>query len=276
MPMSASNAVGVVSGRMDLLILGGLVAASDLGYYSAAFQTAGIITIVLQGIETVYAPIFSGHIDAANYIALKEDYQRALRWAMLISSPAIMVFVIYPELVMRPFGDKYQGAASILAILCIGQFFNIALGSANAILILLGKTKIVLLISIAYVCITALFVIVGAYYWGAIGAAIGVVGAIMVSNIIRIYFVHKITKSHPFSLHYFKILIALILSVSIGFASKAYLLYLGIVLFPVLFLIFILLFGLHPEEKNPLKRFSRSSKEIKLALPYPCFELPGQ
>ncbi|MES2821975.1 MAG: oligosaccharide flippase family protein [Pseudomonadota bacterium] len=253
LPMSASNTVGVVSGRMDVLILGTLVAASDLGYYSAAFQTAGIITIVLQGIETVYASIFSGHIGAASFKALKEDYQRALRLAMLISSPIIMVFVIYPELVMLPFGMEYQGAASILAILCIGQFFNIALGSANAILILLGKTKIVLLISIVYVCITAIFVSIGAYFSGALGAAIGVVGAIVVPNIIRIYFVYKITKSHPFSLHYFKILVALLLSSSIGLLGKSYFFYAGIVLFPTLFLIIVGCFGMHSEEKKIIK-----------------------
>jgi O-antigen/teichoic acid export membrane protein len=252
-PMSAGNAVSILSGRMDLLILGTLIAASDLGHYSAAFQTAGVIVIVLQGIETVYAPIFSKHIGNGNHSALKEDYQRALRLAILISSPLIMIFVIYPELIMRPFGVEYQSAAPILAILCIGQFCIVAMGSANSILVFLGKVKLVLWINISYVILTALCVSLGAHYKGAIGAAMGVVCAIIIPNVIRIYSVYKITASHPFSVHYLKILTAVLVSIAIGLNTKSHLLNLGIVLYPVLFLVLVIVFGIHNEEKQLIK-----------------------
>lgn len=262
-PMSMSNAVSVLSGRLDLLILGALVAAPDLGHYSAAFQTAGIITIVLQGIETVYAPIFSSHIGSANYSALMLDYQRALRWTMLLSAPLIMIFVIYPELIILPFGAAYQIAAPILAVLCIGQFFLLALGAANPILILLGKAKIVLLISLAYVVLTALLVGVGASYAGTFGAASGVVFAIAITNMIRVYFVFKLTGCHPFSPHYLKILVALMLSVSFGFAEKSYFANSGIFIFPMLLIILVLIFGLHSEDKQAIKRiYLKISKSL--------------
>ena len=253
-PMFVSGTVSVLSGRLDILILGALIAASNLGHYSAALQTAGILLIVLQGIETVYAPIFSSHIGNKNFVALKEDYQRALRWTTLIASPLVTVFFIYPEVVMLPFGPEYQGAATILAVLCVGQLILLSLGAANSILVLLGKTKIVLLTSVIFILSTALFVGVGAYYRSTLGAAVGVVTAIAVTNVIRTYYVYKLTRCHPFSLHYSKIMLALVFATTFGYLSKSFFGYFGVIGFPALLLLLILILGLHPEEKATLRK----------------------
>jgi O-antigen/teichoic acid export membrane protein len=262
-PMFISGTVSVLSGRLDLLILGVLVTASDLGHYSAAFQTAGMILIVLQGIETVYAPIFSNHIGSKNFTALGQDYQRALRWTMLVSSPLLMFFILYPEMVMLPFGAEYKESAPILAVLCIGQFFLLSLGSANSILVLLGKTKIVLFISIVFVMLTTIFVGFGANYVGNMGAAIGVVFAIALTNAIRTYFVYRHTKCHPFSMHYLKIVVALSLTIIFGFFTKSYFGVIGIFIFILLLIAIISIFGIHNEEKKTLNSILSKLRLVK-------------
>ncbi len=249
-PMLAYNVINVVSGRLDILILGAMVVSSAVGQYSAAFQTAAMLAIVLQGIETVYAPIFSSHIGNKDFVSLNHDYQRSLRWTMLISSPILTIFFLYPELALIPFGSQYMEAASILAILCAGQFFNLATGSANAILLAMGKTKVVLFNSIVYVIITSVFVGVGSHFMGVTGAALGVVLAIAIPNSLRVYFVYKITGCYPFNAHYFKVLAALFIILLIGFYSKSIIGYFGLLLFPLIFLVLIFLFGIHKEDKQ--------------------------
>ena len=263
-PLAIGNAVTVLSGRLDLIILGALVSASDLGNYSAAVQTAAIIIIVLQGIETVYAPIFSEHIGLLNYSTLKDDYQRALRWAVLISSPVILIFIVYPDLVMLPFGAKYQGASTILAVLCVGQFLILAMGSANAILMMLGKSKLVLYISLISVVLTAVFVTAGAHYKGVIGAAIGVVVAIALTNMVRVFFTFQLTGCHPFSKSYLKMLASLLLTVIAGFLTKSYLLNVGVVLYPLLFIVFVVTFGMHMEDKLTILNLSKKFLKVNL------------
>ncbi len=253
-PMLAYNVINVVSGRLDVLILGAIVMSSTVGQYSAAFQTAAMLAIVLQGIETVYAPIFSSHVGKKDFVNLNIDYQRSLRWTMLISSPILTIFLIYPELALIPFGSQYMEAASILAILCAGQFFNLATGSANAILLAMGKTKIVLLNSIIYVIITSIFVSVGTYFMGVTGAALGVVCAIAIPNVLRVMFVYRITGCYPFSVHYLKILLALFISLIIGFYIKPIIGYFGLLLFPLLFFMLVMLFGLHKEDKQLINK----------------------
>lgn len=249
-PMLFYNVINIVSGRLDVLVLGAIAAASDVGQYSAAFQTSAMLAIVLQGLETVYAPIFSSHIGKHDFVSLREDYRKALRWTMLISSPVIIDFLLFPELALIPFGSQYDDAASILAILCFGQFINLATGSANAILLAMGKTRIVLLNSILYLIASVLFIGIGTYVWGVKGAAIGVVGAITVPNILRVLFVYKISKCTPFSRSYFKIIQSLVLTLIIAMVLNPYLHYVGVILYPVMFIVFVIVFGLHIDDKK--------------------------
>lgn len=255
-PMSISNIISVVSGRLDLIILGVLVSASDLGHYTAAFQTASILAIVLQGIETVYAPIFSMHIGSGNFSLLKNDYRLALRWAMMISSPLLIVFILYPEIVMLPFGAAYSDSALLLSILCCGQFFVLSMGgTSNTILMLMGKTKVVLLISIVYVFLTSLLVGVGAKYFGSIGAASGVVLALATVSMIRVYYAYRLSLCQPFDMYYYKIVASFLLVLLLGHSGKSFMGLSGLLLLPIVFVVFLIVFGIHHDDKQKIKIF---------------------
>jgi hypothetical protein len=250
LPLIFYNVLNVISGRLDVLILGVMANAYMLGQYSAAFQTAAMLAIVLQGIETVYAPIFSESIGKSDFKQLHHDYQQSLRWTLLIASPVVLVFAIYPQLALMPFGAAYRQAIPIFLILCVGQFFNLATGSANAILLAMGKTREVLINTLVYVVCAAFFISMGAYADGINGAAIGVVAAIAIPNLLRVWWVYKICAVHPFNAHYFKTLLAMLITLLVALSSKSMLGYAGLLLYPLLFLACVFLLGMHQQDKN--------------------------
>ncbi len=261
-PLILYNAINVASGKLDVLILGAIAAAVEVGQYSAAFQTAAMLAIVLQGIETVYAPIFSSHVGNNDFKSLNADYKKALRWTMLICSPVLIDFLIFPELPLMPFGNEFLGAVPILVILCFGQFINLASGSANAILLAMGKTKTVLFISVVFISVTLFAAWIGAYLFGARGVALGVVFTIAVTNFLRIIFVYNLTECHPFSVGYFKIIAAFFISLLVGFVCGPVIGYLGVVIYPLLLITLIICFGLNYDDKQIFLKFYRKMFKI--------------
>lgn len=248
-PMSLNNIINIVSSRMDLLILGVLATSLSMGHYSAAFQTAAILSIVLQGMETVYAPIFSKSIGEKNFVELDHYFKRALRLTIMISSPVIIIFILYPEVALLPFGNTFQESINVLAILAIGQLCNLATGSANTILISIGRTKIVLINSLIYGFSIVISVYVGVQELGILGAAIGVSFSVLLINSLRVFFLYKISGVLPFSIYYAKSMIALVIVIVAGYFSKSFIGISGVLLLPIGYLFILMGAGIHPEDK---------------------------
>lgn len=248
-PMSLNNIINIISGRMDLLILGVLATSLSMGHYSAAFQTAAILSIVLQGMETVYAPIFSKSIGEKNVVELDKNFKRALRLTIIISSPLIIIFIIYPEVALLPFGNAFQESINVLAILAIGQLCNLATGSANTILISMGRTKIVLINSLIYGFSIIISVYLGVQEFGILGAALGVSFSILLINSLRVFFLYKISGVLPFSIYYARSMIALVIVLLAGYFSKNLIGMSGVLLLPIVYLFILIGLGVHPEDK---------------------------
>lgn len=256
-PMSMNNIINIVSSRLDVIILGGLASSIEVGHYSAAFQTAAILSIVLQGIETVYAPLYSKAIGQNDFVQLANYLKRSLRWTMIISSPLIIVFLIYPEIALLPFGKEFNEARDVFVILCMGQLLNLATGSVNILLILLGKTRVVLFNSSVYGVVIALGVYFGASLEGLAGAAVSVGCAIFLINIFRIIFLYRITGITPFSNAYAKALVVLLFVITAGYFFKNALGISGVVLLPVMYVITLIAFGIHIEDKVTVIRIGK-------------------
>lgn len=251
LPMSINNIVNVAASRMDVIILGIVASSTQVGYYSAAFQTAAILSIVLQGLETVYSPLYSKSIGENNISELEKNLKQSLRWTMLIAAPLVLLFIIYPELALSPFGNNFKDSVNVFLILCVGQIINLATGSANTVLISLGQTKIVLLNSFVTGVILVAGVSWAAEYYGSIGAAVAVSIAILIMNCLRLYFLYRCLKITPFDIHYGFVMMALLVVAVIGIMTKEYLWqYVGLLIYPALVYLIVIVAGIHNDDKK--------------------------
>lgn len=199
-PLALSVALSMLATKSDVLAIGYFEEAAQVGLYGAAFLTAGMMGVALMAIESIISPLFSENIAGNNQERLLMLYRLGLRWAVIAACPILVLFLSAPIQIMSLFGTEFADAAICLVILAVAQFINCATGSANSILLMAGRSRSVLYIAIINgIALVGLnLLLVGKF--GINGAAAAVALAGLLSNVIRLWVVHRAFGIHPYDL----------------------------------------------------------------------------
>ena len=198
-PLTLASVFNLAAARSDTLLILSLTGARAAGLYSAAMMTGAMITVLLMVIETILSPLFADRIARADVGEVAPLYRLGLRWVTLLAIPPFLLFAIAATDIMGLFGPDFRPAAGCFVLLSIGYLINCLTGSANYILILSGKVKLVLANSAVY----AVLLIVGNYVairgWGILGAAVAMLVATLTLNVARLIEVQLLFRINPFS-----------------------------------------------------------------------------
>lgn len=243
----------IVSSKSDFIILGYLVSSVQLGIYAAALQTSAITAIVLQSVESILIPYISEAVNSLDIARLKTLYHLSLRMAYVIAMPLFLVFILYPMDVLRLFGNEFVSAEMCLILLAIGQFLNIATGSANAVLLMLSKTKVVMINSILNGCALVGMNLILIPKYGIIGAAVSMLISTLFVNLLRLSEVYFFLKILPYSMMLVRPTVVALFVFAFFYALSCY--YFpgnGLFVIPFIFITYFLLiifFGLAKKER---------------------------
>lgn len=198
-PLTLSSIALVIAGRSDIVLLLGMTDASQAGLYGGALVTAAIISIILQVIETIVAPQLSDGIARSGTAGIVPLYRLALRWTTLLAVPAFLFFALAAEEIMALLGPEFRAAGICFLLLSTAHLVNALTGSASYILILSGRTKTVLANSAIYAAVIITGNVLAIPHWGIEGAAVVLLAATGVINLLRLIEVRVIFGIHPFS-----------------------------------------------------------------------------
>ena len=177
--------------QSDLLVLGLIEPSREVGIYAAGSKTAWLVSFVLTAVSAVLAPVFVRHHTAGDMASLRATMRfgtRLIFWPSLILAGFLFA---WPDLVLAAFGAEFEGAATIVRILAVGQLVNALTGPAGYLLLLTGGQRTVATVygSAAAVQILALLVLVPKF--GAEGAASVTAATIVVSNSLLYVFARR-------------------------------------------------------------------------------------
>lgn len=177
---------------LSTLMLSHFSSIEDVGRFRVAWQIAFLVSFLTMATDSIMSPKIS-----TLYIQGKIDtLARILRFnILLIAFFSILVaftIVTFSSHILSLFGDGFQEAAPILAILVCGQIINGTLGTAGKVLIMTGHEKKSLLNSLVGVAAIVIFSWLFAPKYGGIGAAMAVtitmsVRCISAMILVRIY-----------------------------------------------------------------------------------------
>ena len=74
-PLMFVSAIGIIMHWVDIVMLGVLSSAIDVGMYHPIDRTAGLVRMILFAFAGIFAPIFSEHHFNKNIAGMKESYQ---------------------------------------------------------------------------------------------------------------------------------------------------------------------------------------------------------
>lgn len=249
-PLIASSLFTIAAGRADILIIGATLTASSVAYYSAALQTSGILAIVLQAAETVSTSRFSTALARHDTDELCNEFQKITRWSSLIGLPVFLAFYANAGTIMQWFGQDFVAAKYAFQILCASQLINLLTGPANPILIMAGRTKLVMRNDIIYGLTVVAAVYFGTATFGLTGAALAAAFVSASLNFYRTWSIYQLFNFHPYSRYYLKPALSLLTCLIIYSYLGNRLGVLGFIVYPLLCMVIVLLLGLHSNDRQ--------------------------
>lgn len=170
-----SNIVNYVNSRVDQLLIGGLLGARDLGFYSMAFNlVAQPAAKTNQVLTQVAFPIMAR---AQNEAAqLRRWYSGLLHMLATVNAPLLLgmaaVAALFIPLLL---GDKWSPAVPLVQVLAVLSLLRSAGNAGGTLIYALGQARFAFRWNAGLMLLVPAAAYLGAAYFGLLGVALGLV-----------------------------------------------------------------------------------------------------
>ena len=229
--------------NLDNVMLGFMTTDIEVGYYSAAVKIKTILVSIVASLGTVLLPRASYYVENSMFSDFKRITSKALSFVFVVATPLTLYFILFAkEGIYFLSGDSYTGSIIPMQIIMPTLLF---IGLTNIlgiqILVPLGKEKMVLYSEIVGATVDVILNAILIPKYASAGAAIGTLVAEFAVLVVQ-YIALKDEVTDTFKqVHYFRILIALIL----GSAASLWVKNLGLGNFLTLMISAVLFFGVY-------------------------------
>jgi len=189
--LGATLMSGVIIPWAPVIFLGAWGSSSEVGIFSVANRLAMLTSLVLIAVNSVAAPKFAALHHQGEFKCLGDTARGATRLMTFAAAPVLLVFVILPERVLQLFGNEFIQGSTILAILAIGQFVNVATGSVGYLLTMSGHDRQLWSSTFVSAAINIVLCLTLIPAHGAVGAAIAAATSVAVSKLVNVYSVWR-------------------------------------------------------------------------------------
>lgn len=185
--------------NIDNLVVGRVLGATPLGYYSLAFRLANVPRWLFLGVvERVMFPSFSAGREQMG--ELRKTYLRIISYSVLVAvSLCAGMALVAREFVVVVYGVKWVPSVGPLRVLAIAGGLYCVSQATGPVLWAMGKPGL----RVKLLSVSTLVLLIGAVTgsaWGVIGVAYGVLAAVLVGLGLGQYLVLRTLGIEPGSL----------------------------------------------------------------------------
>gem|GEM_PF-1836071 len=207
-PLAFSNILGMLLVWMDMLLMGYLGSATDVGYYGAALRVAVVSSTIFLAVSTVFMPVISDFYNRHFTNQLHSLYKTVTRWIFVCTLPLVLLQLFFADPIMKIFGPQFSSGSGALMILALSQLVNAVTGPAGYMVLMSGHSRIDFInISVSLAVNIAICLMMIPTY-GIIGAATANFIASVVLNLMRALEVWFLMHSHAYDRNYIKPVVA--------------------------------------------------------------------
>lgn len=123
----------------DVVMLGWLGDPAETGRYAGALKLAGMVSFVLVAVAAVVSPILADRAAAKDKTGLWTVFRHSAIVAALLSLPATIIGLSYPDLIMSLLGASFTPAQNQFRVLIIGQGLHAVLGLGGYLLVMADR-----------------------------------------------------------------------------------------------------------------------------------------
>jgi O-antigen/teichoic acid export membrane protein len=221
LPLSFVKWIEFANQRTEIIFLGLIPGAIDVGIYKIAWSLAGLETIFRESLEWILAPFSSDLSYRKEIKQLEVLYKTTAKWSLTGGLMFFLMFALFSETIMSVFDPIYVTGAQTLVLLGFAQLINASTGPCGTVLIMSGRSDLSLLNTIVLftVSITLDWSLIPRF--GLTGAAWAGAIAVILVIILRVVEVWWTLKIHPFKWSMLKPLFAGLISFALIFLLQA-------------------------------------------------------
>jgi len=127
--------------RLDVIMLGSLKDAAQVGIYYAAERYGAFLLFFLYVMNMIIQPSIARLNTPEDKEKLQRMITRTIRWVMLFSLPVFIILILFSGQIMRVSGSEFSPGKIALVIICCGQLINIGFGPVVNFALMTGNEK---------------------------------------------------------------------------------------------------------------------------------------
>jgi len=185
-PLLFVSATSLLLTSVDILMLGWLSNASNVGLYTVATRLVLFIAFFLQITNSAVAPKIATFYANKQFTEMNLMVKQVTFWLIVIGVLSLLFFLFFGKPILGLWGDDFKEAYICLVILCFGQFVNISTGCSGILLIMTGNEKVFSYISGFFLLLNLVLNYFLILRYDIIGAAIATTITIAGENIARV------------------------------------------------------------------------------------------
>ena len=193
-PMLVYGGAQIVLGQTDIVMLGAMRGAHEVGLYAASYKLAYLLVYVTYATEVILAPVISKMYVNGDFIRLQKILTRAVRVSFFAVLPFGLAFCFFGQDLLGIFGDEFKGATTALVILSIGRLLEVSMGSGALLLPMTGHERIVAKVLLFFIVVNIFLNALLIPRYGLDGAAIAsMFSLVSVKLLLSIYSIRMTT-----------------------------------------------------------------------------------
>ena len=198
----------ILIGKMDSIMVTGMLGLKAVAVYTTAFYMATVIEIPKRAITQTTATLIARAFEDSNLAEVSNLYRKTALNQFIIGS--LLMIGIWANLEnifqFMPKGDEYRAGGLVVILVGLGKLIDMTFGPSSEII---GLSKhywfnLVNVTALAIVIVICNYVLIPKY--GINGAAYGSLFALFVYNAVKFIFIYVKLKMQPFTRETFYVL----------------------------------------------------------------------
>jgi O-antigen/teichoic acid export membrane protein len=186
LPVLTTDLVSVVMNSVDVWLLGYFHSTTEVAFFRVVVPAADMNTLVMMSFSLLFTPAAARLFARGDYSGINRLYWQTAVWMAVLTFPIFtMTFSMAQPLTVFLYGTRYEQSGIIVALLSLGYYFNVALGFNGLTIRVLGKTRYIVIINVLAAVTNLVVNLLLIPPYGALGAAIGTSGTMIVHNIFK-------------------------------------------------------------------------------------------
>lgn len=213
-----AGSVAMLMLDLDKFMIGKLKLIENIAYYNVAIFIATVIAVPARAMHQITYPLTAKFLNENNTIALAELYKKSSINLLIVSGLIFILIIVNINQLYILLPQEYSKALFVVFIVSVVKLIDNLLGINNSIIFNSNYYRIILFfgVLIIFVAVILNYLLIPVYDIN--GAAIATFLAMLLYSSIKVWYVNKKFKMHPFSLQtVYSLVLILLLSVSFYF-----------------------------------------------------------